>query len=243
MLAGSYIAGVSEGFMVLAFVAAAVLIIVGVVFGSIAEKKRREELAALAAGLGLRFEADADYGHDETYGQFSQFRQGSKRYAHNRMVGVTKLGGQDCRVVMGDYHYQTQGNKNQTHTHRFSFVLVHLPWPGVPGLVVRQEGVLDKLAGVFGFDDIDFESAEFSRRYYVKSADRKFAYAVISPAMIEYLLSVDWPGLEVDGGVGLVASSTGRWDAIEFGRVLGEVDGFLVRWPRHVVAELEAGRA
>jgi hypothetical protein len=229
--------------MILMFVAVAALVIVGVVLGSMAEKKRREELAALAGSLGLRFEADADYGHDETYSQFSRFRQGSKRYAQNRMVGATKVGGRECRVVMGDYHYQTQGNKNQTHTHRFSFVLVHMPWPGVPGIVVRQEGVMDKLAGVFGFDDIDFESAEFSRRYYVKSADRKFAYAVVSPAMIEHLLAVDWPGLEVDGGVGLVASSSGRWDAAEFGRVLAGVDGFLGRWPRHVVAELEAGRS
>jgi len=226
--------------MMLLFVGLAVLVIVGIVFGSLAEKKRRQELEALAARLGLKFDADADYGHEVTYGQFSRFKQGRKRYAHNRMFGVTKVGGRECRVVMGDYHYQTQGQKNQTHTHRFSFVLVHMPWPGVPGMTVRQEGVMDKLAGVFGFDDIDFESAEFSRRYYVKSADRKFAYAVISPAMIEHLLAVDWPGLEVDGGVGLVASSVGRWDAAEFGRVLAEVGGFLERWPRHVVAELEA---
>jgi hypothetical protein len=231
---------VNDGLIILLIAGMVALVIVGIIFGSLVEKKRREELTALASKLGLRFEAEADYKHEVTYGQFSRFKQGRKRYAHNRMVGVTKVGGRECRVVMGDYHYQTQGQKNQTHTHRFSLVLVHLPWTGVPGMVVRKEGVMDKMAGVFGFDDIDFESAEFSRRYYVKSADRKFAYAVISPAMIEHLLAADWPGLDLAGGAGLVASSSGRWDAAEFGRVLVEVGGFLDRWPRHVVAELEA---
>jgi hypothetical protein len=41
---------------------------------------------------------------------------------------------------------------------------VHPPWPS-PTLLVRPEGLLDKLAGIVGVDDIDFESSEFSKRF------------------------------------------------------------------------------
>ncbi len=40
-----------------------------------------------------------------------------------------------------------------------------------------------------GFDDIDFESHEFSRNFCVRSADKKFAYDVCNVHMIEYLLA------------------------------------------------------
>ena len=44
-----------------------------------------------------------------------------------------------------------------TRTHRFSYLIVHLPFSGLPDLLIRPEGVFDKMAGAFGFDDIDFE--------------------------------------------------------------------------------------
>jgi hypothetical protein len=40
-----------------------------------------------------------------------------------------------------------------------------------------------------GFDDIDFESEEFSRAFYVTSDNKKFAYDVIHQKMMEYLLA------------------------------------------------------
>ena len=63
------------------------------------------------------------------------------------------------------------GKSTQTHTYRFSYLIAHVPFAGVPALLNRREGMFDKIAGAFGFDDIDYESAEFSRRFQVKSAD------------------------------------------------------------------------
>ena len=37
-------------------------------------------------------------------------------------------------------------------------------------------------------NDIDFESAEFSRKFVVRSPDKKFAYDFCNARMIEYLL-------------------------------------------------------
>ena len=63
-----------------------------------------------------------------------------------------------------------------------------------PHLFLRTEGLLDRIAGFIGFDDIDFESEEFSKRYFCKSDDRQFAYAVIHPQMMEWLMSRRYEG-------------------------------------------------
>ena len=50
-----------------------------------------------------------------------------------------------------------------------------------------------------GFDDIDFESLEFSKRYKVKSHNKKFAYDFCNAQMIDYLLGQQDLIIEVDG--------------------------------------------
>ena len=52
-----------------------------------------------------------------------------------------------------------------------------------------------------GFDDIDFESNEFSKRYSVKSKDKKFAYDFCNAQMIDYLLRQEDLIIEVDGNI------------------------------------------
>ena len=47
---------------ILIFILFAVLVIAGVIYGAIAAKKRRQEMAALAARLGMRFNAEKDRG-------------------------------------------------------------------------------------------------------------------------------------------------------------------------------------
>ena len=57
-----------------------------------------------------------------------------------------------------------------------------------PELVISREGFFSKVAQFFGYDDIDFESAEFSRKFVVRCPDKKFAYDICNAQMIEYLL-------------------------------------------------------
>ena len=42
---------------------------------------------------------------------------------------------------------------------------------------------------MFGYGDINFESAEFSKAFNVRSPDKKFAYDVCNAQMMEYLLA------------------------------------------------------
>jgi hypothetical protein len=65
-------------------------------------------------------------------------------------------------------------------------------------LVIAREGFFSKVAQAFGYDDIDFESHEFSRKFCVRSPDKKFAYDFCNARMMEYLLANDDLTIELD---------------------------------------------
>lgn len=168
------------------------LIVVLLVLGYISARKRREAMAAVAARLGLRFQPRKDRGLARQYRFLDKLRQGSNRYAFNILSGSYQ--GQE--VMLFDYHYQTGSGKN-THHHYFSFFIMHLSIT-LPELVIDKEGFFSKVAQAFGYDDIDFESHEFSRKFCVRSKDKKFAYDVCNARMIEYLLSNSDLSIEIE---------------------------------------------
>ena len=119
-----------------------------------------------------------------------------------------------------DYHWQTHSTNSkgqrQTHTHRMSALVVDARVP-LKGLQIRAENFFDKMKSAFGFDDIDFESAEFSRKFHVSAEDRKWAYDVLHARAIEFLLAqphrytIHFHRHEIFFGRG-----SGRWKAPEF---------------------------
>jgi hypothetical protein len=48
--------------------------------------------------------------------------------------------------------------------------------------------LLTKIAETLGEEDIHFESAEFTRAFCVRSMDKRLAYDVCNPRVIDYLL-------------------------------------------------------
>lgn len=74
-----------------------------------------------------------------------------------------------------------------THHHHYSIYSLILP-KSFPELEIKPSGFFSKLGQAFGFDDIDFESVEFSKRYQVKCGDKKFAYDIRNALMIDWLL-------------------------------------------------------
>jgi hypothetical protein len=177
-----------NGGVIIILILVAAIIIAAAIFGARVARKRREELAALARRLGLNYRADNDSSLAARFAFLNALAQGSNRYAFNLLSGEY----QDHEVLVFDYHYEThstdsKGNR-QTHHHYFSFFILLLP-RSFPELRITCEGWLWKIAQTFGFDDIDFESAEFSRAFCVRSKDRKFAYDVCHAQMMEYLLA------------------------------------------------------
>ncbi|MBN1672503.1 MAG: hypothetical protein JXR37_15790 [Kiritimatiellae bacterium] len=174
--------------MFLLFVLFVAVVVAVAILNAIAAKKRREAMAVLAQRLGLRFSAAKNHGLAERFRFLNRLAQGSNRYAFNVISGVYE----GHEVAAFDYHYETytrdsKGHRRTQH-HRFSFFILALP-ARFPELIVAREGIFSKIAQAFGYDDIDFESHEFSRRFCVRSRDKKFAYDVCNARMIEYLLA------------------------------------------------------
>jgi hypothetical protein len=167
------------------------------IFGQIAARKRRDAMLSLAARLGLRFDPGKDRDIARQYKFLDKLRQGDNRYAFNILSGNYQT--HDVRAF--DYHYEThstdsKGNQ-ETHHHYFSFFLLQLP-VSFPEMVIAREGFFSKVAQAFGYDDIDFESHEFSRKFCVRSPNKKFTYDVCNARMMEYLLANDDLTIEIE---------------------------------------------
>ncbi len=176
------------------------LIVVMGVLSYLSAQKRREAMMALAAKLGFHFDPAKDWDLARRYSFLDKLRAGSNRYAFNVLSGSYE--GQE--VILFDHHYETYSSDSkghtQTHHHYFSCFILHLP-RSFPELVIAREGFFSKIAQAVGYDDIDFESHEFSRRFCVRSPDKKFAYDICHARMMEYLLANDDLTIEIEGDV------------------------------------------
>jgi len=190
-----------EPLIIVGLVGVVAIVIVAVVAGIMSARKRREAMVSLAAKLGLRFDPAKDRHLAKQYKFLNKLRRGSNRYAYNILSGSH----QGHEIMVFDYHYQT-GSGKDTHHHHFSFFILHLT-AAFPELVIGPEGIFSKIAQAVGYDDIDFESHEFSRKFCVRSANKKFAYDVCNARMIEYLLSNRDFGMEIEGKVLAIAFS------------------------------------
>jgi hypothetical protein len=184
-----------------------VAVIVTGVMGSMnqmrARRNRSFDMRMLAARL--QFE-DFNPAHDESFamgwGFLSRLSQGEKRFAFNLMRGTYH----EQHLYVFDYHCQIGSGKNKREHELTALMLVcREAFPQVT-ITPGGEGILSKMAAAFGVgDDIQFESAEFSRVFRVQSRDKRFAYDVCNPQMIEYLLANRDLGIEIQGPVILLS--------------------------------------
>ncbi len=192
-----------------------VVFVVLAVFGHLTAKKRREAMAGLAGRLGLHFDEGKNYALAERYAFLNRLDQGDNRYAFNVLSGVYR----HEQVQVGEYHYETHSTDSkghrQTHHHTISFFILGLRG-SFPELTIAREGLFSKIAQALGYDDIDFESHEFSRMFCVRSKDRKFAFDVCNARMIEYLLGNADLSVEIERDtLALVVESTLAVEEIE----------------------------
>ena len=193
-----------------AFIALAVALIV---FGILKARQRREAMTRLAADLGFEYYPDDPWNLEDKYAMFELFGRGHSRGASNVICGEI-----DGRAVVAfDYRYTTGSGKNQS-THSYQAVVMGLPIVAA-GLRMRSESLFDRVASWVGYEDIDFESDEFSRRYHVACDDRRFAYDILHARLIDYLLGCgSVPNLEMQGPLMVLFESQG--DAANVRRLL-----------------------
>lgn len=225
-----------------------IIVVIGIVaaslvYGHLQEKKRTSALEGFAQGRGLRFSPQVDPSADERFARFAMFRRGHSRRAWNIATGEVQLGSYRARVETGDFLYKVtsgSGKHQSTTTYRFSYLVLTNPIGRCPETIVRREGFFDRVKGVLGFDDIDFESVEFSRTFHVSSDDKRFAYDLIDQRMMEFLMADPPPAIEFDDDLICVSDGAKRWDPAQFDRMIDWTGELLERWPKHLQASLSA---
>lgn len=228
-----------EGFIGGQFVFIALVIGAMIVAGVVAwrlDRKRLEKLRGWADANGLAFHPGK-----RTYAlPVALFRKGHSRWARRFCTGRLEqaIAGLDDEpmVELFEYHYAvTSGSgKDRRTTHYYHpCIAVHLAFE--PGdLTIRDEHLGDKLGAAFGMDDIDFEHAEFSRRYHVNGGDRERVYELLHTRMIDFVLGYRGQRVAIAGDT-LFVHLDGRADAEDYDRLLGFCQGFLALLPRTLV--------
>jgi hypothetical protein len=196
-------------FAILAFVAFAAIGI----YAFMQEKKRKEAIRLWALHHGFSSGSSDHISMHQLYSGIGLFSKGHSRSAGRLYSG--HYGGYP--VLMTDYKYVTGSGKNRS-THRHGVVILSCDFPTMP-LFIRRENVLDKVGGAFGRGDINFESSEFSDKFYVKSSDKKWAYDVIHSGTIDYLLRA--PSFSVEFGFKeIVIYKNGYFDGPKYDQAL-----------------------
>ena len=225
-------------FFVLIVIAAIGAAIGFAIWNSRMKDKRRQELAGWAQVNGLKFLPEKDHSVWMRYQLFKCLQRGEDRYAYNIMVGTS-----GTRVMSAfDYHYETHSTNSkgqrQTHHHYLSALVVDAGLPLKP-LFIRPEGLLDKVTEFVGIEDIDFESAEFSQKFFVKSPDRRWAYDVLHQKTMELMLAYPRFHIDFQGSQVMAYYDNKTFSLGEFGSALKVVTGILDYLPESVVRELK----
>lgn len=215
------------------------LIIILVIFGAVVSayyaKKRREDLQKLAQKWDCGFYPSKNWSFDDNYSSFGLLRKGSNRYAYNIIDGKKN----EYHIKAFDYHYETYSTnskgRRQTHHHYFSAVIYHTGLPIKP-LFIRPESFFDRITEFMGFDDIDFESAEFSKNFYVKANDKKWAYDVIHQETMEFLLAAPRFTMEFSTP-NIIIYKSGRFAIEDFEQAMHVVEGIIQRFPKYLLDE------
>jgi hypothetical protein len=206
------------------------------------EQQRIDAIRAWAKGRGLRFDQPRSDAIPEPLVKQSSF--GFDRRILNTSRGSLTINRRAHGVITGDFTYKTESRdskgRRKVHHHRWSYLIVESPYRGLPALTVRGENFFDKIGAAIGFDDIDFEDRQFSKAYHVTCEDRRFAYDLFHPRMIEWWneRERDAPWITMERGV-LFVRRGWRWKPEEFEAMLTWAEAFIDRWPDHMLAELE----
>jgi hypothetical protein len=171
----------------------AFLVVAGIAWGIYAERKRTSDMRQVADQLGLPFFDQGDPALIDALSSFSLFSQGSGRRIRNMIHGDTE----QVDVGIFDYQYTTGSGKNST-TWRQSVICFFSPQLNLPQFALRPENLFDKLGGVLGFTDIDFDThPAFSKTYLLRGANEEAVRQLFGSDVLSHFESLR--GVNVEG--------------------------------------------
>jgi hypothetical protein len=115
------------------------------------------------------------------------FGKGFGREAKHVLAGQHR--GRD--LIAFEYIYKEKhgsGKDSRTVTYRNTVVALNTP-AARPTLEVSREGLGRKLLGLVGVRDLQLESEEFNKNFHIRTEDDKFAYDVLHPRTMEWMIA------------------------------------------------------
>jgi hypothetical protein len=172
------------------------------------ERWRRRAFQRLAVELGLSYEARDD-NLIEHLGLVHALRQGKRRelfyvlgappirYAFNVLSG--RCAG--LFVQAFDFYCDPSGGSKymrQPETYAVSVLMVVEQQP-FPAVLIYPRARWLPVGEMLKLGRVELEAAEFAQAFVVRAADRRFAYDICHPRMMEYLLEHRDLSLELEG--------------------------------------------
>jgi len=164
------------------------IVVVAAVIGGIAAlnaHRQRKRFQEYAAQRGWDY-TPSEHSLARSFPQVDPFGSGSSR----RCTNVLRYRVGEYSGCSFDYSFTVSrgsGTNRSSTTYRFHVVSFDLPHP-LPRLTLRPEGMFDGVAKFFGSQDVQFESEEFNRAWFVQSEHLPAAHDLIHPRMMGWLL-------------------------------------------------------
>ena len=152
-------------------------------FALAAAMRRRAQLRALAEELGMEYTAS-----DDTVGLRFWFLN----------LLMVRGSGTAYNLLSGRFEGHRVAAFDFPHGRLMGCVVLEHEKP-LPELRIFPEEIYRELTWPFDEEHIDLESEEFSTAFRVVATDRKFAYAICNPRLMEYLLAHRDMSIEIDG--------------------------------------------
>ena len=125
------------------------------------DKKRREGIQQLAGQLGIEYREELAPGDRDVFAKFALASLGHNRVISNILVADSG----EIRMVIFDYRYTIGSGKNKS-TPKQTVVMAQSGQLSMPAFQLMPEGLFQKIAGLFGFPDINVaEDPSFSKAF------------------------------------------------------------------------------
>jgi hypothetical protein len=171
-----------ENYITYIFAGSFGVIVFLIVLGFKIKAKRKREYNELAAELGFSYNPASV---KEGFGDLGGFKLFSKGRAQ-RAKNVLERQSHDIRCSIFDYSYTTgAGNNSSTYTQ--TVICFRSPLLKLPSFILRPENMFDKIGGLVGKKDFDFDDTpEFSRKYLLAGEDEESVRAVFNQELRTY---------------------------------------------------------
>jgi hypothetical protein len=165
----------------------------------VSKRKHAERVAALQAAadrLGWSFREEVDFKAIPDLKRFELFRQGSSPKLRNLMTSPTG----EIRAVLFEFAYTVSSGKS-SHTVTQTVFYATSDELRLPSFSLRPENFFHRVAGVFGYQDINFERRpEFSRLFLLRGENEAGVRQSFHDGVLEFF----------EGHAGCCAAGMGR---------------------------------